>query len=423
MQYNGDLHVAEVVPEKDRSTFLPSSFHGGRRNLKMRASNALAIVSELEGPTLFITLTGNPNWPEVQSQMLPGQTAFDRDDIMCMSFKARLDNVLKNIRAGKYFGPHQVVYMIRVIEYQHRGLPHAHIVVKLKDLPTVAEDREAVIDWIDTNTSACMPPNNHGGSTEDEMRYRELVESFMVHNCNWTNANGCKASATCKCKRGYDDTIVREHTDFDDKGFPLYKRENESDLKIVPHNRKLLLDWEGHANVEYAGSAFCVLYLYKYLYKGHKKVKVSVTNEKDRNEDEDEISLYLRGRFLCAMDAMWRTLGYQTYPAPEPNVQTVKVKMPNVVRQILLEKKSCDMLIYFNRPLELREMKYTDVFKYYVTNETLPARFANRPDMEGVRDGFFKIAIQGLRLMYLCRRTDSSVIMRLEMLYVTAGKN
>ena len=68
-------------------------------------------------------------------------------------------------------------------------------------------------------------------------------------------------------------------------------------------------------------------------------------------------------------------------------------------------------------------MKYTDVFKYYVTNETLPARFANRPDMEGVRDGFFKIAIQGLRLMYLCRRTDSSVIMRLEMLYVTAGKN
>jgi hypothetical protein len=82
-----------------------------------------------------------------------------------------------------------------------------------------------------------------------------------------------------------------------------------------------------------------VLYLYKYRYKGHKKVKVSVTNEEDRNEDEDEISLYFRGRFLCAMDAMWRTLGYQTYPAPEPNVQTVKVKMPNVVRQILFRKK------------------------------------------------------------------------------------
>jgi len=263
-----------------------------------------------------------------------------------------------------------------------------------------------------------MPPNNHGGSTEEQMRYRELVESFMVHNCNWTNVNGCKASSICKCKRGYDDTIVRDRTDFDDKGFPLYKRNNESDLKIVPHSRKLLLDWEGHANVEYAGSAFCVLYLYKYLYKGHKKIKVSISNDEDRYENEDEISLYLRGRFLCAMDAMWRTLGYHTYPAPEPHVQTVKVKMPNVVRQILLEEKTCDMLIYFNRPIELRDMKYTDVFKYYVKNANLPARFANRPDMEGDRDGIFKISIQGLRRMYLYKRTDTSVIMR----FVTAGK-
>jgi len=44
-------------------------------------------------------------------------------------------------------------------------LPHAHIVVKLQDLPTVQEDREAAIDWIDTIISECMPPNNHGGST------------------------------------------------------------------------------------------------------------------------------------------------------------------------------------------------------------------------------------------------------------------
>jgi hypothetical protein len=119
-QYNADLHVSEVIPEKDRTTFLPSSFNGGRRNLKMRASNALTIVSELERPTAFITLTGNPNWPEVQSQLLPGQTAFDRDDIMCMAFKARLGYILKNIKSGKYFGPHKVVYIIHVIEFQHR---------------------------------------------------------------------------------------------------------------------------------------------------------------------------------------------------------------------------------------------------------------------------------------------------------------
>ena len=147
-----------------------------------------------------------------------------------------------------------------------------------------------------------------------------------------------------------------------------------TNVAIVSHSHKLLLDWEGHANVEYAGSAFCVLYLYKYLYKGHKKVKVSVSNEK-----------------------------YHTYPAPEPHVQTVKVKMPNVLRQIHLERKTCDMLIYFNRFIELRDLKYFDVFKYYVTNSNLPARFANRPDMEGERDGYFEISIQGLSRMYLYR--------------------
>lgn len=31
----------------------------------------------------------------------------------------------------------------------------------------------------------------------------------------------------------------------------------------------------------------------------------------DRNEvqEKDEIKLYIKGRYLCSMDAMWRTLG------------------------------------------------------------------------------------------------------------------
>ena len=102
-----------------------------------------------------------------------------------------------------------------------------------------------------------MPPPNHGGSTEEEIRYRDLVEAHMIHNCNWSNVNGCKASSTCKCKRGYDDTVIQERTSFDERGFPEYKRDHECDLKVVPHIRLILLDWEGHANVEYAGSAFC----------------------------------------------------------------------------------------------------------------------------------------------------------------------
>ena len=300
-------------------------------------------------------------------------------------------------------------------------MPHAHIVLKLSDVPVLRDNKDATINWVDEYITARMPSPLNGNSTDDDRKYRFLVESHMIHECNWTNVNGCKKSATCKCKRGFDDTEILEHTEFDEKGFPNYRRDFECDLRVVSHNKRLLCDWEGHANVEYAGGSRCVLYLYKYLYKGAKKVKVNVTSVND-DDVRDEISLYLRGRFLCAMDAMWCVLGYQTYPAPYPPVHPIKTKMPSVVRELLLENKSCDMLVYFNRPEILRDLKYIDVFKNYVAKNTLPARFRNRPELQDDINGFFVIAVQGLRQpLYLYQRTDTDVVIRLDMLYITSG--
>ena len=46
-------------------------------------------------------------------------------------FKERLNALLHNLRNGKYFGDGRIAYMMWVIEYQHRGLPHAHIVFQM----------------------------------------------------------------------------------------------------------------------------------------------------------------------------------------------------------------------------------------------------------------------------------------------------
>ena len=45
----------------------------------------------------------------------------------------------------------------------------------------------------------------------------------------------------------------------------------ECDLKIVPYNLQMILDWGSHLNIEYSGSAYCALYMYKYCYKGAAK--------------------------------------------------------------------------------------------------------------------------------------------------------
>ena len=53
------------------------------QSLKELSNNALSIVSELGPADVFITLTCNPQWEKIQSRLLPGQTAFDRPDIVC----------------------------------------------------------------------------------------------------------------------------------------------------------------------------------------------------------------------------------------------------------------------------------------------------------------------------------------------------
>jgi len=46
----------------------------------------------------------------------------DRPDITSIVFKARLDAMLANIHNGRYFNTNKVMYEIRVIEYQNRGM-------------------------------------------------------------------------------------------------------------------------------------------------------------------------------------------------------------------------------------------------------------------------------------------------------------
>ncbi len=60
---------------------------------------------------------------------IDGQTAFDRPEVTAAVFKSRLDQMKINIRNGKYFDGRELICTFYVIEYQYRGLPHAHLVV------------------------------------------------------------------------------------------------------------------------------------------------------------------------------------------------------------------------------------------------------------------------------------------------------
>jgi hypothetical protein len=60
-----------------RRVILPSTFSGSPRNMLQLYHDAMANVRHFGNPSLFITMTANPNWPEIQQELGPHQCASD----------------------------------------------------------------------------------------------------------------------------------------------------------------------------------------------------------------------------------------------------------------------------------------------------------------------------------------------------------
>jgi hypothetical protein len=435
-----DRLAAGYVDEPKKESYLPSSVHGSPRHMTALARNALILVSEFGCPHVFITLTCNPKWPEIVSQLLLGQTAFDRPDVTAAVFKSRLDQMKTNIRNGKYFDGRELTYNFHVIEYQYRGLPHAHLVARFEDAYDIDDpNREALIDFVNNHFIAEMPRFDgedcqniyalngvHEFTDEYCRKAVEMVRMNNTHKCA-TAINGCKKEANDECRRGYNrtDTILETFVNQQTNRI-VYRRRMLCDLKIVPYNLHMMMDWDSHINVEYSGSAYCALYLYKYCYKGAaRKERIDLSLE-EQLDSSDEIKLFIYGRVMCAMSAVWRLYGYQDYPAPEPAVCAFKVRTGAQLRDFIQRKEVTDLQIYYNRPDELESLTYTEFFQKYNASSKLPKYYADNPhtlDDISTERHYFKVYMepdQDIRYVYRPVRKVKRCV-RIEMLYVTGG--
>ncbi|GAU90445.1 hypothetical protein RvY_02859 [Ramazzottius varieornatus] len=108
----------------------------------------------------------NPKWPEIIAELLPGQTAADRPDITARVFHGKLAHLFELIPKALKCG--KIIYRIHVIEFQKRGLPHAHISIKAQNEPKTAEEIDAVI-------CACVARNHH--------QLKGIIEALYIHSC------------------------------------------------------------------------------------------------------------------------------------------------------------------------------------------------------------------------------------------------
>ena len=87
-----------------RPVVLPSSFTGGPRYMQQLYQDAMAICRRKGKPDLFITMTCNPQWPEVQDALLPGQQANDRPDLLARVFRLKLKALIHDLTKDHVLG-------------------------------------------------------------------------------------------------------------------------------------------------------------------------------------------------------------------------------------------------------------------------------------------------------------------------------
>jgi hypothetical protein len=204
-----------------------------------------------------------------------------------------------------------------------------------------------------------------------------MVRKHNLHKCAIV-VNGCKKVISDRCRRGcsrtetINETYVDELTDR-----VVYRHWHCDDLRVVPYNLQMMMDWDSHINVEYSISGHCVQYLYKYLFKGPaQKERIEMYSEQER-DSHYEIKLFIYGQVVCAMGAMWRFYGYQDYPASIGAVCSFKVQTPEQLEFIVRSGKISDLQVFYNRPTELENFKYVHFLKAYNISSTLPRFYQN----------------------------------------------
>ena len=123
-------NVNEEDDDEQANVTLPASFMGSRKWASEQTADSLALARTYGPPSFFITMTCNPEWPEIKSRLLPGQDACDIPDVVARVFKNRLQRLIHILKTKMG----TVTYMTSSNEFQKRGLPHSHIVLQVGPL-------------------------------------------------------------------------------------------------------------------------------------------------------------------------------------------------------------------------------------------------------------------------------------------------
>ena len=90
---------------KGKRVILPSTFVGSPRYMDHLYFDGMAICSHVGFPNLFITLTCNPNWPEIRRVLAPlNLKATDRPNLISRVFRLKYEQMLFDLTKKHLLG-------------------------------------------------------------------------------------------------------------------------------------------------------------------------------------------------------------------------------------------------------------------------------------------------------------------------------
>ncbi|XP_078740017.1 uncharacterized protein LOC144953327 [Lampetra fluviatilis] len=297
------MNQADADPTQiGRRVVLPATFTGSPRHMHKYAQDAMAYVRKYGRPDPFVTFTCNPKWEEIQRHLFQNQKPTHRHDVIARVFRLKLKKMMEVISKGKIFG--DTICHMYSVEWQKRGLPHAHILVWL-----AKKIRPNQVDLIIT---AEIPDSNI-----DPAFYTTVTTNLLHGPCGRDNPSSpCMLNGVCS-KRYPRQFIVETQTD--KEGYPLYRRRDSNhgghtfkktirgkeftydNRYVVPYSPILCKMFHAHINVEYCQSVKAIKYICKYVYKGSDQAVFELTGG---TENLDEVRQFQQGRYISSNEAI-----------------------------------------------------------------------------------------------------------------------
>ena len=341
-----------------RKVILPPTIYGSPRFYNEQFQNSMCVVRHFGKPDYFITFTTNPNWPEIKELLNPGEDTRDRPDICARVFKAKFDALMEDLLKNDILG--KVVAHSATIEWQKRGLTHAHILLIMEDKykPRSAADVNKVV-------SAEIPDR-----MENPQLHQIIVESMLHGPCGKFNENAsCMEGSGSQrhCSKHFPKKFKQE-TLFTKDGFPEYRRRAPEDggrvfekkVKnqlitldnswVVPYNPFLSMKFQAHINCEIVNSVAAVKYLYKYILKGSDRIILNMRMESGTDcQTNDEIELYLNARYISASEAFWRIYDFPIH-SRKPAIEKLPCHLPGD-QTVIFRENQLDNVISTGLPI------------------------------------------------------------------------